>query len=219
MQSNEAKNEERKSFFQKHRNALIAVGAMLVLALGCCLGALIFGGGREGAAPEDVIEEPVEVAEEEREPTDTSIDTDTRGEAEVAEETQTPEPTEAPETQPTSPPLAPSYAEIVAAAEGMTDAQWKAYESEQEGKRIEQWTGWVADVKQKTFGGYELWVDMDPPEALLSVQDVQFDIAEDRALEVSKDEKVMFSGVIKRVARPLGSVMVTLEEATWEIAE
>lgn len=111
-------------------------------------------------------------------------------------------------------PAAPPYEQIRSQMQAMTEAQWKQYAEELKGATAVNWTGWIEDVNQKALGGYELWVDMDSPDELLSVQDVQFDIPEDLALQLQKDQKVTFSGRIDSVMNILGSCSVTLEDVT-----
>jgi hypothetical protein len=97
----------------------------------------------------------------------------------------------------------------------MTEAQWKQYLPGLEGQRVVNWTGWVADVDQGLGGRYTLWVDMDSPDDLLSVQDVYIaDIPEDLALSLQLDQKVTFSGTIERASELVGSVSINLEDAT-----
>jgi len=96
--------------------------------------------------------------------------------------------------------------------ERMTEAQWKAYVRSLKGKRV-KWTGWVEDVNEKWIGGYELLVDMDSPDAFLSVYDLSFDIPDDLALKLNKDQRVSFEGDISHVFNILGSCRVSLDEA------
>lgn len=93
-----------------------------------------------------------------------------------------------------------------------TEAQWKAYARKLAGREIE-WSGWVEDVNEKFFGGYELWIDMDPPSALLSVTDIKFDIPDRLALSLEKDQRVRFRGRIKRASNILGSIYISLDDA------
>ena len=97
----------------------------------------------------------------------------------------------------------------------MTEAQWKAYLPTLEGMLVENWTGWVENVNV-VGDKYELWVDMDSPDTLLSAQDVYFLIPNDIALELQKDERITFSGRIKSVTEFLGSVSLRLEDATLQ---
>ena len=94
--------------------------------------------------------------------------------------------------------------------ENMTEAQFNVYSRSIEGKRI-KWTGWVEDVNEKMFGGYELMVDMDSPNELVSVQDVTFNIPENIALKISKNRKITFVGDVKSVLDIIGSCQVSLE--------
>jgi hypothetical protein len=107
-------------------------------------------------------------------------------------------------------PLAPPFEEIRSSVQSMTEAQWKKYLDELEGQRVENWTGWVEDV-DVSGSRYELWVDMDSPDELISVQDVYFAVPEDIALELEKDQVVMFSGQIERASEFLGGVSLHLE--------
>ncbi len=96
---------------------------------------------------------------------------------------------------------------------GMTEAQFKQMASQLEGKNIVSWSGWVENVNVKTFGGYEVWIDMDSPDSLLSVQDVTFDVPEQLALSLSKDNPINFSGEIESVSNVLGSLQIRLKNA------
>jgi hypothetical protein len=101
-----------------------------------------------------------------------------------------------------------TYEEIRNAMKSMTNAQFKAYVSTLEGKKI-QWIGFVEDVKEN----YELWIDMDSPSVLLSVQDVTFKIPKALALSLRKDQKIEFEGIISSVFEVLGSCQVSLKSA------
>lgn len=94
----------------------------------------------------------------------------------------------------------------------MTEAQWKAYVRILEGKIID-WKGWIEEVNEKFFGGYELWIDMDSPHITMSVQDVTFDIPASLALKFNKDQIVYFRGRIKSIYNILGSCSINLENA------
>jgi hypothetical protein len=126
------------------------------------------------------------------------------------------EPTPTARLASTSAPIAPApaFEEIRSIMGQMTDAQWNQYSISLEGLTATEWVGWVEDVNEKTFGGYELWVDMDPPEETFSVQDVTFDIPEDIALEIRRDSKVTFSGRIISVMNIMGSLQILLKDAS-----
>lgn len=101
----------------------------------------------------------------------------------------------------------------------MTDAQWNPYAKGLKG-RLLTGQGWITEVNEKLFGGYELWLDMDDPEQNpLSVQDVSFDIPKDNALGLNKGEQVQFTGYIK-VASNLGGITcsVQLGYTEWRLA-
>lgn len=100
----------------------------------------------------------------------------------------------------------------------MTEAQFNQRSDELKGQRVE-WSGWVEDVNEKLLGGYELWVDMDDPSILISVQDVQFDIPDELALQLQKDQRVDFTGTIRSIINLLGSTQVTLENVSVQAGE
>jgi hypothetical protein len=111
--------------------------------------------------------------------------------------------------------LAPSYKEIcVNNMNEMTDAQWKQHRTTVEGTMIISWTGYVDDARAKLLGGYELLVDMDPPDELFSAYDIAFDITENEALSYLKDQEVTFSGKIDTVMNLIGSCEIRLKEVT-----
>ena len=98
----------------------------------------------------------------------------------------------------------------------MTEAQWNNYVDQIVGAWVTNWTGWIDDINEKTLGGYELWIDMDPPDEMLSVYDVTFYISDEVALQIIKDTPITFSGKITAVTDILGvGLVITLEEAEW----
>lgn len=102
MLSDENQGQDGKTFFQKHRKLVIAVGAIFVLLFGCCLATQLFNG--EEAAPAEVIEEAVGVAQEQVESTDTPQPTDTPVPTDTPDPTDTPTPTPTPTPGPTNTP-------------------------------------------------------------------------------------------------------------------
>jgi len=104
-----------------------------------------------------------------------------------------------------------SYYHLRDRMKSMTEAQWKDYARSIRGQRV-QWSGWVEDVNEKFLGGYELWIDMDPP-GQLSVSDVEFDIPADVALRLKKDQEVVFRGTIRSALDTLGVCSVHLADA------
>ncbi|HXT61196.1 MAG TPA: hypothetical protein VN699_21325 [Pirellulales bacterium] len=106
---------------------------------------------------------------------------------------------------------APPFEEIRTNAKEMTDAQWNKYGPSLAGSHV-AWSGWVKEVNEKTFGGYEVWIDMDAPDVPLSVQDVYADIPDDLALQLRKGQQVRVSGTIKSATNLLGSMAIRLEK-------
>ncbi len=96
--------------------------------------------------------------------------------------------------------------------ETMTDLQFEEYAKTLKGKRI-QWGGYVEEVKEKFFGGYEVLVDMDHPNEPLSVQDVSFDVPKEQAMALRKDSPVQFEGTISSALNILTSLQVSLDDA------
>lgn len=119
-------------------------------------------------------------------------------------------PAASPETVVASPaaspaPLAPSIEEILAAVEGMTDAQRNHYMASLEGARVEGWRGTVSDVDEgEILGGFSVYVDMVPSNFS---SEVHFDVPEDIALSLSKDQVIVFSGNIETVSDILGTTV------------
>ncbi len=97
-------------------------------------------------------------------------------------------------------PLEPalSYEEIRGNANTMTDAQWNQYTESLKGLSVIDWEGWITDVNEKTFGGYEVQIDMEPPVGI-TTYDVHFDISDELALTLEKEQKIRFSGQIDQV--------------------
>lgn len=93
-----------------------------------------------------------------------------------------------------------------------TEARFKAYARSVEGSWI-RWQGWVEDVNEKLLGGYEVWIDMDSPEEMLSVQDITFDIPDSLALALEKNQQIVFEGQISSLRNFLGSLSVGLDSA------
>lgn len=111
---------------------------------------------------------------------------------------------------------APAYEEIRLTVQSMTEAQWKQYLGGLRGYYAVNWTGWVVDVDRKLSGDYVLWVDMDAPGAMFSVQDVYIPVPDRLALALHKDQEVVFSGMIRSANNILGSLAINLENATVE---
>ena len=108
-----------------------------------------------------------------------------------------------PPANPNTPPqtgTAPSFKEIRSQMQAMTDAQWNLYRTGLEGKQVTRWKGWVSEVKQKFFGGYEVLIDMDAPDTM-SVYDITFSVPDNLAVQLQKDQIVTFSGTIKTASK------------------
>lgn len=108
-------------------------------------------------------------------------------------------------------PTAPPFAEIRDRMRQATEAQWNQYATALRGASVE-WTGWVDEVNEKLAGGYEVWIDMDPPGSM-SVLDVLFDVDAEVALELQKDQRVSFSGRIEAATNVVGALQIRLRDA------
>jgi hypothetical protein len=93
--------------------------------------------------------------------------------------------------------------------QNMTKLQFKEYCNSITDEKI-LWTGYVSEVKEKWFGGYEVLVDMDAPNSF-SIQDVTFDISKEVAMKLSKNRRIVFEGEIKDILNVLGSCQVMLK--------
>lgn len=106
----------------------------------------------------------------------------------------------------------PGYYEIRGKMETMTEMQWKEYlDANVIGKSAVSWTGWIEEVQPGSAGSSDIWVDMDSPSELFSVQDVSFYLPTDQARTLQKDQKITFSGRITSVQNILQSCQVDLE--------
>lgn len=110
-----------------------------------------------------------------------------------------------------TPESAPPFSTIRTQMEGMTEAQFKQYARTLKGKQV-HWTGWVEDVNETLLGDYEVWVDMDAPDELFSVQDVTFKVPADVALSLRRDQKITFTGTVDSVLNVLESTQITLSD-------
>ena len=95
---------------------------------------------------------------------------------------------------------------------GATSIQWSDFTKPLKGQRV-QWSGWIVEARQKTFGGYEVWIDMDPPNTPLSVQDVSFDVTAEVARSLSKGQRVAFTGTITSIVDVFSSCQINLKDA------
>jgi hypothetical protein len=117
-----------------------------------------------------------------------------------------------PDISPTPIPLAPSFEEIRAQHDIMTEAQWKQYRTQIEGTQVVAWRGWVDEVTGNP-GHYRVHIDMDSPDGFLSYAEVNFVVPDDLALSLQVDQPVMFSGQIESALDMVGALDITLEHA------
>lgn len=99
----------------------------------------------------------------------------------------------------------------------LTDVQFNQLREELKDKKV-TWSGYLDDVKEKWFGGFEIQIDMDPPETFLSVYDVSLTVSSDMKDFVStltKDKQVKFEGKIKSIQKVLGKLVVNIRDVTF----
>ncbi|MCA8926999.1 MAG: hypothetical protein KDC18_02950 [Alphaproteobacteria bacterium] len=102
------------------------------------------------------------------------------------------------------------YALIGEKVENLPEFQVEEHFRSIRGKAV-VWSGWVEDVKEKTFGGYEARIDMDGPNDPVSVQEVYFPVDKETAYKLKKDRVICFVGTIKSVNTVFGKPQVRLE--------
>lgn len=99
----------------------------------------------------------------------------------------------------------------------LTDVQFKELREEFKDKKV-TWSGYLDDVKEKWFGGFEIQIDMDPPQTFLSVYDVSLNVSSDMKDFVStltKDKEVKFQGKIKSIQKVLGELVVNIRDVAF----
>jgi len=121
-----------------------------------------------------------------------------------------PKATRVPTATPKPKPISPiTFEEIREHRKNDTEAQWDEFQKPLDGLRV-QWTGWVEQVEASG----RILIDMDSPDAILSVQDVYIPIPKEDATKYNKDQKLTFDGEIKSVVGVMSGVSVTLENVT-----
>jgi hypothetical protein len=106
---------------------------------------------------------------------------------------------------------APPFSAIALCCANFTDAQWNVYQKSLVGKQVTNWSGTVVDVNETLLGDYEIWIDMDDPNDLFSIQDVYYPCSGKQALEFNKGTGIEFSGVIESVIDLLGNPKIYLK--------
>ena len=113
-----------------------------------------------------------------------------------------------------------TYNEIVDLIRPMTTAQAKAYLQSLKGKTL-RGLGVVEDVirsynpRKRRYEGYNVLIDLGPPDYSLSKWDVEVNVPKSAALKLDKDQPVTFTGTIESIwINPLskGSVRLTLKD-------
>lgn len=112
--------------------------------------------------------------------------------------------------------------------EELPDEQYKVIRGKLIGKTT-TWSGWLEGVFTKWWpnswwgsqwwGGFNLRIDMDPPESYESIYDVSLTVSADMDRYVNtlrKDEKIAFTGTITNVQRLMGRLIVDLDEVSFE---
>lgn len=118
-------------------------------------------------------------------------------------------PKSAPKDAPTLRVSGLTYQAIQNKRDASTDVQWDTYADSIRGVRV-HWSGYVLDAKASG----EIWIDMDSPDSLLSVQEVYIEVPREDVSKYSKGQKITFTGTIRSAVSVLGNVNVTLQDVT-----
>ena len=108
-----------------------------------------------------------------------------------------------------------SFEEMRENYNSMTQVQWEQYSQKLRGRKVE-WCGWVEDVERKYLGRCELQVDMDSPKSW-GVQEVFFDVSENLAMKLNKDQFICFHGTIESVGKTLFTLYIMLKDVSVQI--
>ena len=102
-----------------------------------------------------------------------------------------------------------TYASLAQSAKHLTELKFDALAKEVRTiKPRVEWRGIVMDVEKKTFGGYEVWVNMDR----VPVQDVYLDIdSKELAASLRKGQVITYQGDIYRISNILTLFSVRME--------
>lgn len=134
------------------------------------------------------------------------------------EPTLTPIVTPKPSLTPTPHSWAPPFKQLCERHKTLTDVQFVEYLESFRDKKIIDWTGWVYDVYDYS-DGYTVLIAMKPPGGLLWARDIELlGLPKDQALDLQKEQKVVFSGTIRDVGAFLGQPCnpIKIEKATLE---
>lgn len=99
----------------------------------------------------------------------------------------------------------------------LTDVQFKELREEFKDKKV-TWLGYLDDVKEKWFGGFEIQIDMDLPETVFSVYDASLTVSSDMKDFVStltKGKQIKFQGKIKNIQKILGKLVVNIKDVKF----
>ena len=131
--------------------------------------------------------------------------------------TPLPTPTALPTPTVTPTAWAPPFKQLCERDKTLTDAQFVEYLESLRGKEVIDWTGWVYDVFDRS-GGYTVLIAMRPPGAFWSRNIELLGLPKDQALELQKEQKVVFSGTIRDAGAFLGQACnpIEIEKATLE---
>lgn len=101
-----------------------------------------------------------------------------------------------------------TYAEILRQRATLPDVEWGPYARGLVGTRVE-WAGYVAHTTPRG----EVWVEMDPlawpseiPDVILTVSPQEVDL-------LARDDRITFTGTIRRISDYQGSVSLLLRDA------
>ena len=120
-----------------------------------------------------------------------------------------------------------TFDEILELIQPMTPLQVKTYLQSLKGKKL-QGLGLVEDVirsynpGKRRYEGYNVLINLGPPDYSLSKWDVEVNVPESAALKLNEDQPVKFAGTIESIwINPLskGSLRLTLEDGSAMVTE
>ena len=88
--------------------------------------------------------------------------------------------------------------------------KWAAQFEQYFGEKV-SWSGWIANViKREDF--YEVLIDMDSPEVVISIEDVKLYTKDKNVLKLNYDQHITFEGKIKDIEGFFNKYWIELDD-------
>jgi len=104
--------------------------------------------------------------------------------------------------------------EICTNLKTMTSAQWIDYSMTLEGKRVDQWTGWVIDVQSQFTDIDKVVVDVSGPNSILATDQAVISIPHGQAMKLNKHDRVDVSGTLLGAGDTNGVCAIVFDRAS-----